>query len=275
MLSFLESAVNTSPRVRMKILVTNDDGIHAPGLEILAAAMQSFGEVAVVAPDRDCSGASNCLTLANPLRITYQVDNRIGIAGTPTDCVYLALTGLLPTRPDIVVAGINPRPNLGDDVLYSGTVAAAIEGRFLGLPAIAISLGRTEEEEREDYKEYYETAARVAKLIVTQLQADPLPSQTILNVNIPNCEFKDLQGFEVCRLGKRYSVERVEKTMDPRGKPIYWLGLPAREEDGGPGTDFWALKNRKVAICPLQVDLTHYALFDKLSEWVKKISPEV
>lgn len=253
----------------MKILLSNDDGVQAIGLAVLARAMQEIAEIKVVAPDRNRSGASNSLTLDRPLKVRALENGFLGIDGTPTDCVHLATTGLLSERPDMVVSGINEGANLGDDVLYSGTVAAAIEGRSLGFPAIAISLvGRKEGAEFYNY----ETAAAIAVQLVKNLQVDPLPAQTILNVNIPDLPLSELKGLQVTRLGTRHNAEVMLKSLDPRGGTIYWIGPPGPEQDAGLGTDFYAVSNGYVSITPLQLDLTHYKVFDQLSSWVSTLT---
>lgn len=246
----------------MKILVSNDDGFLAPGINILAKALKEIGEVTVVAPDRNRSGASNSLTLDNALRTTTAENGFICVNGTPTDCVHLAVTGLLKEMPDMVVSGINQGSNLSDDVLYSGTVAAATEGRFLGLPSIAVSLVGPK-------CLHYETAAHVAKQLVIKLRKDPLPKDTILNVNVPDLPLTELRGFQVTRLGTRHIAEPTIKAVDPRGRKIYWIGQPGPEEDAGPGTDFHAVNTGYVSITPLQLDLTHYKVFEQLAGWVK------
>ncbi|MCW5588452.1 MAG: 5'/3'-nucleotidase SurE [Legionellales bacterium] len=247
----------------MRILVSNDDGINAPGLAALANAMQQFGEVYVVAPDRNRSGASNSLTLSRPLRVTEHGNNRFSIDGTPTDCVHLAITGLLPAPPDLVVSGVNAGANLGDDVFYSGTVAAAMEGRFMGLPSLAISLAG-------EKLKYYESAAHIAVRIVEQLLHDPLPRSTILNINIPELPLEKIKSVEITRLGTRHCAEPAIASEDPRGAKIYWIGLPGAVEDAGPGTDFFAIKNDQVSITPLQLDLTQYQLFEQISSWLSR-----
>ena len=248
----------------MKILLSNDDGIQAEGLIKLVEVMQQIAEIFVVAPDRNRSGASNSLTLDNPLRAKYFANGHICVEGTPTDCVHLALTGLLQDTPDMVIAGINAGSNLGDDVLYSGTVAAAMEGRSLGYPSIAVSLVSFTNSSEFNH---FDTAAEVVKKIVLQLQTNPLPAPTILNINVPDVPLHQLQGFEITRLGKRHLAEPITKLLDPRGRPIYWIGPAGSEQDAGPGTDFYAINNRKVAITPIQVDLTHFEAIATLTEW--------
>ncbi len=248
----------------MKILISNDDGVHAPGLAYLADALSKIAEIIVVAPDRNRSGVSNSLTLENPLRVVTAANGFFSVNGTPTDCVHIAITGLLKEMPDMVVSGINEGSNLSDDVLYSGTVAAATEGRFLGLPAMAISLAGPR-------CEHYDTAAHVARLLVQRLHEQPLTSNTILNVNVPDVPFADLQGIQVTRLGTRHIAEPTIKGLDPRGRKIYWIGQPGPEQDAGPGTDFYAVNAGYVSITPLQLDLTHYKILDELSGWVNPL----
>jgi 5'-nucleotidase len=247
----------------MRILVSNDDGVQAPGLSILTRSLTSIAETFVISPDRNRSGASNSLTLQNPLRVHRLENGFHSVQGTPTDCVHLAITGFFEEKMDMVVAGINAGANTGDDVFYSGTVAAAMEGRFLGLPAIAVSLAGEHQ--------HYETAAAVTKMLVTYLQKNPLPAQTILNVNVPDVPIERLKGFEVTRLGTRHRAEKMLKEIDLRGQPIYWVGLPGPEQDAGPGTDFHAINNQHVSITPLHLDLTHYKTFEQLSTWVQDL----
>lgn len=247
----------------MHVLISNDDGVDAPGIAVLARHMASLGRVSVVAPDRDRSGASNSLTLDQPIRATLMEDGRYRVAGTPTDCVHLALAGLLDSEPAIVVSGINNSANLGDDVLYSGTVAAAMEGRFLGLPAIALSLVT-----QDHHGQHYESAARAAVRLVARLLEDPLPADTILNVNVPDRPWEDIRGFEVTRLGHRHRSESCIRQNDPRGRPIWWIGPAGPEQDAGPGTDFHAVRMGYISITPITVDLTRYTALDKVANWV-------
>lgn len=249
----------------MRILLSNDDGFLAPGLSILAKVLAEIAEVTIVAPDRNRSGASNSLTLDNPLRVMKAENGFYSVNGTPTDCVHLAVTGLLQEMPDMVVSGINEGSNLSDDVLYSGTVAAATEGRFLGLSSIAVSLAGPK-------CQYYETAAKIAKMLVLHVKKDPLPKDTILNVNIPDVPFYELRGVQVTRLGTRHAAEPTVKTSDPRGRRIFWIGQPGPEEDAGPGTDFYAVNMGYVSITPLHLDLTHYKVFEQLAGWVKALN---
>ena len=250
----------------MRVLVSNDDGVDAPGIRVLAQRLADVGEVTVVAPDRDRSGASNSLTLDQPIRVVRLEDGRYRVAGTPTDCVHLALSGLLDHEPDIVVSGINNSANLGDDVIYSGTVSAAMEGRFLGLPAIAISLASL------DHKgEHYESAAEAVLLLMRKLLVDPLPADTILNVNVPDLPWNEIRGLAVTRLGRRHRSQPCVAQKDPRGRPIYWIGPPGEAEDDAPGTDFHAIRSGQVSITPIHVDLTRYQALEKVSGWVASL----
>lgn len=248
----------------MRILVSNDDGYRAPGLVHLAGALARIGEVHVVAPERDRSGASNSLTLDYPLRPRQAENGFIYVDGTPTDCVHLAITGLLDEEPDVIVSGINSGPNLGDDVIYSGTVAAAMEGRFLGHPAIAVSLVAAGEN-------HYDTAARVVVALLESMSAGSMAGDTILNVNVPDVPFDKLAGLEATRLGHRHKAEPVVRSVDPRGESIYWVGPPGGEQDAGPGTDFHAVRAGAVSITPLQVDLTRHGAIADVAEWARSI----
>ncbi len=249
----------------MHFLISNDDGISARGIQVLSAAMASLGEVTVVAPDQNRSGASNSLTLDTPVRIRETAPNSYQVNGTPTDCVHLALTGLLEKDPDMVISGINWGANLGDDVIYSGTVAAAMEGRFLGLPAIAVSLVVAES------GQHFETAAKAVALLVQRLQRDALAADTILNINVPDVPWEEIRGLEVTRLGHRHRAEPAVKTTDPRGRPIYWIGPAGAEQDAGPGTDFDAIRRGFVSVTPIHVDLTRYQALDQVAGWLAEI----
>src|SRR5690606_24276473 len=245
----------------MRVLVSNDDGVEASGLRVLAEALRAEGhEVTVVAPDRDRSGASNSLTLDAPIRARQLEDRVWRVAGTPTDCVHLALTGLLEPDPEIVVSGINDAANLGDDVIYSGTVAAAMEGRFLGLPAVAMSPVTSEGSGRHSAR-----AARAAIEITARLLVAPLPADTILNVNVPDLPWEELRGFEVTRLGHRHRAESCIEQRDPRGRRMWWIGAAGPEQDAGPGTDFHAVRTGHISITPIHVDLTRYQALDKVA----------
>ena len=245
----------------MKILVSNDDGVHAEGILALSEALSAIAEVVVVAPDRNHSGASHSLTLENPLRVETMVHNGfIAVKGTPTDCVHLAVNELLKPAPDLVVSGINHGANLGDDVIYSGTVAAATEGRHLGLPAIAVSLVGGQ---------HFASAAHYARLLVQALMTQPLPADQILNVNVPDLPLEQIKGMRVTRLGCRHPAEAVIVEQDPRGRPIYWIGPPGATQDAGEGTDFAAIEAGYVSITPLQVDITAYRHLAGLQTWIE------
>jgi 5'-nucleotidase len=248
----------------VKILVSNDDGYQAYGIRCLAAAMSELGEVVVVAPDRNRSGASNSLTLDVPIRVE-QVDERLYyVNGTPTDCVHIGITGLLDFEPDMVVSGINNGANLGDDTLYSGTVAAAMEGRFLGLPAVAISLVGHQ-------PSHFETAAELTRRLIARLISHPLPRDTILSVNVPDLPMDEIRGWQSTRLGFRHRSEPVVRMNDPRGRPVYWVGPAGQGQDAGPGTDFHAVANGYVSVTPLKIDLTHHEQVRKLDGWLETL----
>lgn len=246
----------------MRILVSNDDGVTAPGLMMLANELTAIAQVEVVAPDRNHSGASNSLTLHAPLR-TRQLDNGYHcVEGTPTDCVHLALSGLLIDPVDIVISGINQGANLGDDILYSGTVAAAMEGRTLGLPALAVSLiGR-------ENPQHYQTAAVIIRDLVLKLRKSFISAQTILNINVPDLPLDQIKGMQVTRLGVRHKAEPVIKAEDPRGRAMYWIGLPGAEADSSLGTDFHAVNQGYVSITPLHMDMTHHKISADLTTWL-------
>ncbi len=245
----------------MRILLSNDDGYFAPGLAVLAEALAGLGEVTVVAPERDRSGASNSLTLDRPLSVRRSANGFLFVDGTPTDCVHLAVTGFLDAPPDIVVSGINLGANMGDDTIYSGTVAAATEGYVLGIPALAVSL--TSKEGR-----HYATAGRVARDLVARLGRRAPSPPVLLNVNVPDVPFDTLKGVEVTRLGKRHKAEGVVKTQNPRGLTVYWIGAAGEAQDAGPGTDFHAVASDRVSVTPLQMDLTHQGQIALVKEWL-------
>lgn len=249
----------------LHVLISNDDGVYAKGINVLAESIREVAHIDVFAPDRNRSGASNSLTLSSPLHLKKLENGFVSVEGTPTDCIHVAITGLLQKMPDMVVSGINAGANLGDDVWYSGTVAAAMEGRFLGLPAIAISLVG-------EHCQHYETAGKVACQLVQHLIKEPLPSGTILNVNVPDVPLDHLRGYEVTRLGTRHCAEPTIKQIDPRGHAVYWVGPAGAEQDAGIGTDFYAVREGKVSITPLRIDLTHYEAFDGLSSWVGRLT---
>ena len=247
----------------MKILVSNDDGYLSPGINCLANSLSLNAEVTVVAPDRNRSGASNSLTLKNPLRVAQAPNGFYYVEGTPTDCVHLAITGFVNPVPDMVIAGINNGGNLGDDVLYSGTVAAATEGRFLGLPALAVSLVG-------ENVSYYETAARVITELLDKMALEPLPSDSILNVNVPDIPYDQLKGWQITRLGQRHKSEPVIRSLTPSGEEIYWVGPAGKGSDAGVGTDFHAVEQGYVSITPIKIDLTAYSSMEALERWLSK-----
>ena len=245
----------------MKILVSNDDGYLATGINVLTAALEKVAEVVVVAPDRNRSAASNSLTLKVPLRVSEVAPNRYKVDGTPSDCVHLAVTGFLDFEPDLVVSGINHGANLGDDVIYSGTVAAAMEGRFLGLPTIAVSLVGND-------LQHFETAAAVASELVQKIERAPLASDVVLNLNVPDVALSELKGVQATRLGFRHKSEQILKDTDPYGRAIYWVGPAGEGQDAGEGTDFFAVRQGFASVTPLKVDLTRYTAIDDLSDWL-------
>ncbi len=244
----------------MRLLLSNDDGYQSEGLATLALALADLAEITVVAPDRNQSGASHSLTLELPLRVGRTRDGMFYVNGTPTDCVHLAITGLLEAEPDMVIAGINHGANLGDDVLYSGTVAAAVEGRFLGLPAIAVSL--------VGEHRHFDTAGQAVRDLFRRLQQWPLPADSILNVNVPDLPYAQLKGFRSTRLGYRHRSEPIVQARDPKGRPIYWVGAPGAGQDAGPGTDFYAIEHGFVSVTPLQIDLTKHSAVEELGAWL-------
>ncbi|MFT5138678.1 MAG: 5'-nucleotidase [Lysobacterales bacterium] len=250
----------------MHFLISNDDGLSAPGIQTLANCVRKLGDVTVVAPDQNRSGASNSLTLESPIRIKEVESGTFMASGTPTDCVHIALTGLLNEDPDMVISGINAGANLGDDVIYSGTVAAAMEGRFLGFPALAVSLVF------EEQPEHYATAGEAVVRLIRQLLKDPLPADTILNVNVPNLPWNEIKGFEVTRLGHRHRAEPTIQTIDPRGRPMYWIGPAGAEQDAGPGTDFDAVRRGFISVTPIHVDLTRYQALEQVAGWISAVS---
>ncbi len=252
----------------MHFLVSNDDGINATGIKALTQALEKLGNITVYAPSGDRSGASNSLTLDRPVRIHKVANNKFSVDGTPTDCVHMALTGLMDNVPDMVVSGINNAANLGDDVLYSGTVAAAIEGRYLGLSAIAFSLATSH---KSDQVRHFETAQYFVKKIIQNLQKSPLEKESILNVNIPNLPIDEVKGIKVTRFGNRHKAENTVQELDPRGRKIYWIGPAGPEADAGEGTDFHAIKNGYVSITPMQVDMTKHSVLESIKSWSQTI----
>jgi 5'-nucleotidase len=247
----------------MRILVSNDDGYFSPGIVLLAERLTVLGTVTVVAPERDRSGASNSLTLDRPLSARRAANGFCYVNGTPTDCVHLALTGLVDPLPDIVVSGINFGANMGDDTIYSGTVAAATEGYLFGIPSIAVSLvGKV--------GKHFETAAQVAVDLVKRAMRLPFAAPVLLNVNVPDLALAELGGIETTRLGRRHKAEPIVKMQTPRGEPAYWIGPAGGEQDSGPGTDFHAVAAGRVSITPLQVDLTQHQQLPQVADWLKR-----
>jgi 5'-nucleotidase len=247
----------------MRILLSNDDGYFAPGLAVLAATLSQRGHVVtVVAPERDRSGASNSLTLDRPLMVRTAPSGFFYVNGTPTDCVHLAVTGLLPELPDMVISGINHGANMGDDTVYSGTVAAATEGFLLGIPSVAVSLVNIQ-------GEHFQTAAEIVADLADRFAAQPFPEHVLLNVNVPDLPASEIQGTEVTRLGKRHKAQDTVKTINPRNQTMYWVGAAGAAQDAGQGTDFNAVANARVSITPLQLDLTRYNQLDVVKGWLK------
>jgi len=246
----------------MRILLSNDDGYFAPGLAALFESLSGLGEIVVVAPEQNRSGASNSLTLDRPLFLKKAGNGFHFVNGTPTDCVHLAVTGMLDDLPDIIVSGINHGANMGDDTIYSGTVAAATEGFLLGIPSIAVSLTSSEGNN-------FETAGRVARELVERFIRDPIKEPVLLNVNVPDISYAELKGMEVTRLGRRHKAESVVKMNSPRNETVYWVGAAGAAADAGPGTDFNAVERGCVSITPLQIDLTHTAQLPAVRHWMK------
>ena len=246
----------------MRILLSNDDGYFAPGIDHLARVLADLGEITVVAPERDRSGASNSLTLDRPLSLRRTANGFYHVNGTPSDCVHLAVTGMLDTLPDMVVSGINNGANMGDDTIYSGTVAAATEGYLLGVPAIAVSLvGKSGTQ--------FATAAHVAHQLVQRYLANPVKEPMLLNVNVPDIPLAELKGIRVTRLGRRHKAEPVVKATTPRGETVYWVGAAGEAADAGEGTDFHAVASNYASVTPLQIDLTHSAQLAMIQDWMK------
>jgi len=245
----------------VKILVSNDDGYFAPGITLLAEALRQLGEVTVVAPERDRSGASNSLTLDRPLTVRRAPNGYFSVNGTPTDCVHIAVTGLLDFTPDVVVSGVNLGANMGDDTIYSGTVAAAVEGYLLGIPSVAVSL-------TSKVGEHFDSAIGVAVQMVERLRRQPFGEPVLLNVNVPDIPAGNLRGVEITRLGKRHKAEPVVKLQTPRGETAYWIGPAGGAADAGPGTDFHAVEAGRVSVTPLRMDLTHGAQLARAKEWL-------
>lgn len=253
----------TRPAKPLRILVSNDDGYFSPGIAMLAAGLRALGEVTVVAPERDRSGASNSLTLDRPLTVRTAANGFRYVNGTPTDCVHLAVTGLLGELPDMVVSGINLGANMGDDTIYSGTVAAATEGFLLGIPSIAVSMVSRSEA-------HLATAVKAAVSLAQRFARDPFRQPVLLNVNVPDVAAEAVTGMEVTRLGRRHKAEPVVRMTTPRGETAYWIGPAGGAADAGPGTDFHAIENHRVSVTPLQVDLTHHGQLDAVRAWIAR-----
>lgn len=247
----------------MRILVSNDDGYFAPGIAALAEALSTVGDVTVVAPERDRSAASNSLTLDRPLSLRRAANGFHYVNGTPTDCVHLAVTGMLDNLPDIVVSGVNHGANMGDDTIYSGTVAAATEGFLLGVPSIAVSLVARGAND-------FSAAARVARDLVERFKRAPFRQAVLLNVNVPDLPYESLGGLRVTRLGKRHKAEPVIRSVTPRQETVYWIGAAGEAADAGEGTDFHAVSNGCVSVTPLQIDLTHNGQILPVTEWLAR-----
>jgi 5'-nucleotidase len=245
----------------MYILLSNDDGYFAPGLKILAEHISKIADIVVVAPERNRSGASNSLTLDRPLSVRVAHNGFYYVNGTPTDCVHLAVTGLLDKLPDMIISGINDGANMGDDTIYSGTVAAAMEGFLLGIPSFAVSMS-------QHNATHFETAAKVIIEMIAHYQKNPLPPPMLLNINVPDIPYEQIQGKVVTRLGKRHKAEPVIQSKSPRGEKLYWVGPAGSAQDAGEGTDFYAVANNKVSITALQADLTNYHQLDTLKNWM-------
>lgn len=246
----------------MRILLSNDDGYFAPGIQALAKALTPLGEITVVAPEQNRSGASNSLTLDRPLMLRQAENGFYFVNGTPTDCVHLAVTGMMEHLPDIIVSGINHGANMGDDTIYSGTVAAATEGFLLGIPSIAISLTSFS-------ARHFDTAGQIAFQLVERFIRQPLREPTLLNVNVPDLPLDEIRGIEVTRLGRRHKAEPVVRMQSPRQETVYWVGAAGAAADAGPGTDFNAVERGCVSITPLQIDLTHTAQLGRIAEWMQ------
>lgn len=245
----------------MRILISNDDGYLAPGLAALVKACEGLGEIDVIAPEQNASGTSNSLTLGRPLNVYRAANGFRYVNGTPSDGVHLALTGLLGYRPDLVLSGINNGANMGDDTIYSGTVAAATEGYLLGVPAIAMSMTRKG-------SAHYDTAGRIARDLVQRLTERPFAAPVLLNVNVPDLATEELKGTQITRLGRRHKAEPVVRTINPRNETVYWVGAAGAAQDAGEGTDFNATANGYVSITPLQIDLTHVAQMGQIRDWL-------
>lgn len=256
---FFEQA--QSKTKRMRILLSNDDGYFAPGLQTLAKHISQVAEIVVVAPERNRSGASNSLTLDRPLSIRQAENGFYYVNGTPTDCVHLAVTGLLDQLPDMIISGINDGANMGDDTIYSGTVAAAMEGFLLDIPSVAVSMS-------QHNAKHFDTAARIVTELLPKIMQRPVQGPMLMNINVPDIAYEEIQGVVTTRLGKRHKAEPVIKSLSPRGETLYWVGAAGEAQDAGPGTDFYAVAHKQVSITPLRADLTYTQQLEQLSTWL-------
>jgi len=246
----------------MHILISNDDGYKSKGIQVLINELKKIAEITVVAPSRNRSGASSSLSLDRSIKVTKKEDSFYFLSGTPTDCVHIALTGLMQTLPDMVISGINHGPNLGDDTIYSGTVAAAIEGYLLDIPSFAISMGSVN-------PKHFETAAKVTSDLIKLYNKKKVSSASLLNINVPDIPYDELKGLEVTRLGKRHAAEKAMEKKHTQKESLYWIGEVGQPNDGGPGTDFYALKNNFVSISPIHPDLTDFKKIEITKNWIK------
>ena len=246
----------------MHILISNDDGYKSKGIQVLINELKKIAQITVVAPSRNRSGASSSLSLDRSIKVTKKEDSFYFLSGTPTDCVHIALTGLMQTLPDMVISGINHGPNLGDDTIYSGTVAAAIEGYLLDIPSFAISMGSVN-------PKHFETAAKVTSDLIKLYNKKKVSSASLLNINVPDIPYNELKGLEVTRLGKRHAAEKAMKKKHTQKESLYWIGEVGQPNDGGPGTDFYALKNNFVSISPIHPDLTDFKKIEITKNWIK------
>lgn len=249
----------------MKILLSNDDGVFAPGIKVLFEHLSKDHEVVVIAPDRNCSGMSNALSLHSPLRMQKMENGFYAVNGTPSDCVQVGINCFLDEQPDLVISGINDGPNLGDDTIYSGTVAAAFEGRHMGLPAIAVSIC-------SKHVKHFDTAAEIVCRLVANIQDHPLSSNEILNVNVPDLPASQIKGIKATRTGRRHRADTMVKDTDPFGKEIFWYGKIGKESDGGDGTDFDAINNAYCSVTPLSVDMTVHSHIAQINSWLQQES---
>lgn len=248
----------------MLILLTNDDGIKSEGLHVLKKSLTKLGRVVIIAPDRERSASGHSLTLIHPIRVEEIDKDTFVTDGTPADCVNISVLGILPQKPNLIVSGINPSPNLGDDVTYSGTVSASMEGTLLNIPSFSISMGAYTDIKFDFTAEF---ASKIANFILNQ----GLPPHTLLNINVPNLPEKEIKGVAICRLGKRKHYEEVIKRIDPRGKVYYWIGSKGViDEEGEEGTDVRAIKEGKISITPLHLDMTNYSAIPELKKWFEK-----